>query len=181
MIDFTRVKDNQLDAYVIALEKALGLKEIGATAEELLRLPADELAGRLSDAKAEQQTRVIIPEPPAPPPTELDGWRMAEGYPRRSTTARGTFDVQITDGKRSVEFLSLSDGGGDDPLAWAVSQLATLAEDEAAYAIATGQAEPVPYLWPEEVRRREKLGEFAEDVAPEAEVEAEPAEVIRGN
>lgn len=183
IVDFSRVKDSQLSAYVQSLESAQGLQAIGATSAELSQLPPDNLADRLKEAKAELQERAIVPEPPPPAPNVFNGWAYVKGYPRPSTTAKGTFDVRIEKGGSVLEFLSLSDGGDEHPLVWAAQQAA--AYDEASFKIAdlNDATQGEPYVWPEEVRKREKLGEFADDAEP-AEVAEEAGgleEVRRGN
>jgi hypothetical protein len=120
-IDFSKVKDNQLEAYRQSLEKAIGLKEIAATGDELLAMTPAELADRLAAADAELQTRALSVPPPAEPPTKVGGWKLV-AEPTPSLTSTGTFDLRITNGKHTLEFLSLSDGGPVSPLEWAAEQ-----------------------------------------------------------
>lgn len=140
-VNFSRVKDSQLSAYVQSLEAAQGMQAIGAKPAELAELPPDELDDRLQKAKAELQARAIAPEPPLPPPSVVNGWRFASGYPQRSQTARGLWDVRIVKGKVARDFFSLSLVDEAKTLRWAAEQAAA------------HEAEPAGGVAEEEVQR----------------------------
>ncbi|MBI5289907.1 MAG: hypothetical protein HY873_13120 [Chloroflexi bacterium] len=47
---------------------------------------------------------------------------------------RGTFDIEVTDGEHVIRFEACSDGGAQEPLAWAIEQVRAF--DERAFRLA---------------------------------------------
>lgn len=114
-----QIPTGQLSDYFVTLQRIIGSRAIGLTPDELKLLPAEELEGRIAEARAELERRQARPEP-EPEPEVLEGWRLATVEPG---TARGTWDVAVSDGEHTVRFVALSSQPG---LAWFVEQIAAM-------------------------------------------------------